>query len=81
MQETQAINSVREHTYSTVLTWTGNKGQGTSAYDAYDRDYEVVCAGKTAIQGSDSQPSHLFKGFFCSVMMFPPPIPSAIVKG
>ena len=52
MQETQAINSVREHIYSTVLTWTGNKGQGTSAYDAYARDYEVACAGKTMIQGS-----------------------------
>lgn len=52
-QETQAINSAREHTYSTVLTWTGNKGQGTSAYDAYARDYEVACAGKTTtIQGS-----------------------------
>ena len=52
MQETQAINSVSEHIYSTVLTWTGNRGQGTSAYDAYARDYEVACAGKAAIPGS-----------------------------
>lgn len=52
MQETQAINSAREHTYSTVLTWTGNKGLGTAAYDAYARDYEVACAGKTTIGGS-----------------------------
>ena len=51
-QETRAINSAREHTYSTNLTWTGNKGQGTSAYDAYARDYEVACAGKTTILGS-----------------------------
>ena len=51
-QETQQIKTAKEHTYSTVLTWTGNKGQGTSAYDAYARDYEVACAGKTTIQGS-----------------------------
>lgn len=52
MQERQVIKSAREHTYSTVLTWTGNKGEGTSAYDAYARDYEVACAGKVAIPGS-----------------------------
>lgn len=52
MREKRAINSAREHTYSTVLTWTGNKGEGTSAYDAYARDYEVACAGKTTIGGS-----------------------------
>ena len=52
MQETRTINSAREHTYSTVLTWMGNKGQGTSAYDAYARDYEVAGAGKTTIRGS-----------------------------
>lgn len=52
MRETQEINSVSEHSYSTVLTWTGNRGQGTSAYDAYARDYEVACAGKAAIPGS-----------------------------
>ena len=34
------------------MTWTGNKGRGTSAYDAYARDYDVACAGKLTLRGS-----------------------------
>ncbi|MDE0454304.1 MAG: OsmC family protein [Gammaproteobacteria bacterium] len=42
----------QEHTYTTTITWTGNKGAGTVAYDAYARDYEIACEGKAAIRGS-----------------------------
>ena len=42
----------QEHTYRTIITWTGNKGAGTVAYDAYVRDYEIACAGKATIRGS-----------------------------
>ena len=42
----------QEHIYAATVTWTGNTGQGTSAYEAYNRDYEISCAGKPAIQGS-----------------------------
>lgn len=42
----------REHTYTTTITWKGNKGAGTVAYDAYARDYEIACDGKTTIRGS-----------------------------
>ncbi|MXW74323.1 MAG: OsmC family peroxiredoxin [Chromatiales bacterium] len=42
----------REHTYTTTITWKGNKGAGTVAYDAYARDYEIACDGKAAIRGS-----------------------------
>ncbi|MYA31022.1 MAG: OsmC family protein [Gammaproteobacteria bacterium] len=42
----------REHTYTTTITWKGNKGTGTVAYDAYARDYEIACDGKAAIRGS-----------------------------
>ena len=40
------------HTYTARVTWTGNKGQGTTAYDAYARDYDVACAGRPTLRGS-----------------------------
>ena len=42
----------REHTYTTTITWKGNKGAGTVAYDAYARDYEIAWAGKAKLRGS-----------------------------
>ena len=41
-----------EHSYQITLTWTGNKGQGTSDYRAYDRAYEIEVTGKPTITGS-----------------------------
>lgn len=41
-----------EHSYQVALTWTGNKGQGTSNYRAYDRAYEIEVTGKSIITGS-----------------------------
>jgi len=42
------------HNYETTITWTGNKGQGTADYKAYDRDYTVSAAGKPdALWSSD----------------------------
>ena len=41
-----------EHTYTAVVTWTGNRGGGTATYKTYTRDYEIVCAGKPPIRGS-----------------------------
>jgi organic hydroperoxide reductase OsmC/OhrA len=49
----------KEHTYTTHLTWTGNKGTGTSQYKAYDRDHILQVTGKQEIPGS-SDPS--FRG-------------------
>jgi organic hydroperoxide reductase OsmC/OhrA len=40
------------HTYRGVLTWTGNKGTGTSAHTAYDRKYDIAFDGKPVIAGS-----------------------------
>ena len=42
----------REHTYTTTITWKGNKDKGTAAYNAYARDYEIACDGKATIRGS-----------------------------
>lgn len=36
----------RVHEYETSVVWTGNRGQGTSAYTSYDRDHLVRAAGK-----------------------------------
>ena len=38
--------------YATELIWTGNRGEGTSTYRAYDRAYEITVSGKPVIPGS-----------------------------
>lgn len=40
------------HSYTTELVWTGNRGEGTSGYRAYDRAHEISAAGKPIIPGS-----------------------------
>jgi organic hydroperoxide reductase OsmC/OhrA len=49
----------KEHHYLTHLQWTGNRGEGTSNYRAYDRDHVLSAGGKSPIPGS-SDPS--FRG-------------------
>ena len=41
-----------EHLYKTFLKWTGNKGEGTKSYRAYDRAYEIEVEGKPIVFGS-----------------------------
>ena len=36
-----------EHSYPVRVTWTGNRGNGTSGYAGYDRAHEIAVAGKT----------------------------------
>jgi len=48
----------REHRYHVTVEWTGNKGQGTENYKAYDREFNVLAEAKTAIAGS-SDPAFL----------------------
>ncbi|MEP7380465.1 MAG: OsmC family protein [Gemmatimonadota bacterium] len=47
------------HRYSISLTWTGNRGTGTSGYRDYDRSHELSAPDKSAIACS-SDPS--FRG-------------------
>jgi organic hydroperoxide reductase OsmC/OhrA len=47
------------HHYTSRLVWTGNKGEGTASYKAYDRDYVLSVNNKPEIPGS-SDPS--FRG-------------------
>lgn len=49
----------RQHDYAVTVTWTGNRGQGTADYRAYERAHEISAPGKPAIPGS-SDPS--FRG-------------------
>jgi organic hydroperoxide reductase OsmC/OhrA len=49
----------RTHSYDVSVTWTGNRGTGTSGFRAYDRAHEVHADGPAAIAGS-SDPS--FRG-------------------
>lgn len=37
------------HTYTAQVTWTGNRGNGTRSYQAYDRNWEVTTPGKAPI--------------------------------
>jgi len=41
-----------DHHYNVTVTWTGNTGSGTSAYDAYSRGFELEADNKHAIAGS-----------------------------
>lgn len=40
------------HPCTITLTWTGNRGPGTSAYTAYDRDHQIHARGQSPIEGS-----------------------------
>jgi organic hydroperoxide reductase OsmC/OhrA len=40
------------HTYDTVVTWTGDRGTGTSGYRDYARDLEIDASGRPTIAGS-----------------------------
>lgn len=42
----------QSHHYAVDVEWTGNRGSGTSAYRAYDRDHVVRVAGKPDLAGS-----------------------------
>ena len=50
---------MKAHHYELALKWTGNKGEGTSSYRSYSRDYTISFDGKAEIPGS-SDPS--FRG-------------------
>lgn len=49
---TRPTMATATHRYTTQLVWTGNRGDGTSGYHAYDRAHEITVAGKPVIPGS-----------------------------
>jgi len=42
----------RWHHYPVRITWTGDRGDGTSGYRAYSRDHVIEAAGKPPVEGS-----------------------------
>lgn len=42
-----------EHEYTSRVTWTGNRGQGTQTYGGYDRTWQVQTPGKPVIECSN----------------------------
>lgn len=40
------------HTYAVAVTWTGDRGTGTSGYRAYGRTHEVTAPGRPVLLGS-----------------------------
>jgi organic hydroperoxide reductase OsmC/OhrA len=42
----------RTHHYELTVAWTGNRGEGTRNYGAYERSHEVTALGKEPIAGS-----------------------------
>ncbi len=42
----------RSHRYPVNVTWTGNRGSGTSSYRAYGREHEITAGSKPPIPGS-----------------------------
>ncbi|NUP75874.1 MAG: OsmC family protein [Sinomonas sp.] len=41
-----------EHRYSVTITWTGNRGTGTSGYRDYSRDHDIALPGLPVLPGS-----------------------------
>ena len=41
------------HDYSATITWTGNRGTGTSHYKAYDRSWDLASPGKPVVHCSN----------------------------
>jgi organic hydroperoxide reductase OsmC/OhrA len=67
------------HRYTTEIKWTGNKGTGTSAYNAYERSHTLTIAGKPELlcssdvvfngDGSRHNPEDLFVAALSSCHM------------
>ena len=43
----------KEHAYTAEIVWTGDRGAGTEAYDAYDRTWSVETPDKPVIHCSN----------------------------
>ena len=43
---------MKDHHYYLTITWTGNTGQGTKNYKAYERNHTIEVSGKPVIPGT-----------------------------
>jgi len=44
--------TIGEHHYHVTVTWTGNRGTGTSGYRDYGREHEIAIPGLPVLPGS-----------------------------
>lgn len=42
-----------DHSYTSRICWTGNRGEGTAGYRAYDRTWDIAVPGKAVISCSN----------------------------
>lgn len=42
-----------DHTYTSRIEWTGNRGEGTAHYKAYDRTWDIAVPGKAVVHCSN----------------------------
>lgn len=45
--------TVKSHEYTASIIWTGNRGSGTSKYNAYDRKWDMASEGKCVVHCSN----------------------------
>jgi organic hydroperoxide reductase OsmC/OhrA len=50
--ETVSKATDKSHSFEVNVAWTGNTGEGTSSYTAYQRAHEISVEGKPVIPGS-----------------------------
>lgn len=50
------MSAAKQHYYTTTIKWTGNKGTGTSRYDAYERNHTLSIANKQDLLCSSDTP-------------------------
>ena len=43
---------MKQHAYQVEIVWTGNLGSGTSSYQSYSRDHDVLIKGKEVMHAS-----------------------------
>jgi organic hydroperoxide reductase OsmC/OhrA len=46
----------KQHHYTSTITWTGNRGSGTTVATEYDRSHTIAVNGKVDILGSSDIP-------------------------
>ncbi|MDJ0357005.1 OsmC family protein [Paenarthrobacter sp. PH39-S1] len=50
--------ALHEHHYAITVSWTGNRGTGTSGYREYGRGHDVTAAGLPTLHGSADPTFH-----------------------
>jgi len=43
----------KEHEYTSLIRWTGNRGEGTRTYRGYDRTWDIETPGKPVVHCSN----------------------------